>query len=253
MSGEYRQIPGYQDPVVQAKGSPSLLGDFILPVERQDEQRNNQQRFQQSSATDPHETPPQQNQQQQQQQQQQQIRTTQRCTGRRCCRCNCCRGCCHRCANNFRDLRDNCGIIVCTKGVLITSLFVWWIGSIIAANVCCKTNDLPEKAHLNVQQAVTAYGIISISLVIVVGGISCIGGVSLHNENRDAGIAITICGGLSALTFLGLYLWVFFVGIILLAQHYDTQPLGLNILMILTDSHMLLVIAISICFAFARR
>jgi cation transport ATPase len=141
----------------------------------------------------------------------------------------------------------------CTKEAFAVFLIVWWIGSLIAPNVCCNTSGLPEHAHLSAQMAVVAYGIISLAVVLIGGIVACAGGVSIHTDNREAGIGLLICGGASALTFIGLYLWIFFVALILLARHFHDQPMGLNILLILTDVHILFTITAGMCVILANR
>lgn len=148
-----------------------------------------------------------------------------------------------------RSCRAKC----CTREALIVFLIVWWIGSLIAPNVCCNTSGLPEHAHLNAQMAVVAYGIVSLAVVLIGGIVACAGGVSIHTDNRKAGIGLLICGGASALTFIGLYLWIFFVALILLARHFHDQPMGLNILLILTDVHILFTITAGACVVLAHR
>jgi hypothetical protein len=116
----------------------------------------------------------------------------------------------------------------------------FWISTMVAASSCCGSTEektLPE---------LIAYGSIGLS-AIVVG--TCIRGcIASSNINDITESPFGIVAYLVGLVYLGLYLWVFIVGILLESKHYDAQPFGLNVLVLMTLSHFVLMASVGFYF-----
>lgn len=111
----------------------------------------------------------------------------------------------------------------------------FWISTMTAASSCCDTEGLPERGNLDAKHVVLAYGAVGFSLVLMMTIIRWLSaGEDLMNS------FIGVVAYLIGLVYLGLYLWIFIVGLLLESKHFDDQPFGLNVLVLMVVTHFFL-------------
>jgi hypothetical protein len=109
----------------------------------------------------------------------------------------------------------------------------FWIGTMAAAYSCGHIEGLPERGHLDAQNVVMAYGTVGFSALFVG---TCNRFLPIL---RNGFVSIAVLG-----VYLGLCLWNWVAGVILETQHFDDQPFGLNVLVLMVLAHFVVFVSI---------